>query len=99
MLRRLLLVGFLLAVPGAAHAGMQLQLLQQQQVWHLQQQERRTQARQDNQLRQQLLQQPANSPPLPDPQLRDLGLSAVHPDEQKALQQRLIHHQQLLGTL
>lgn len=99
MLKRLLLVGFLLAIPVAAHAGMQLQLLQQQQLWHMQQQERQTQAHQDEQLQQQLLQPPANLPPLPDPTLRDLGLSAVHPDEQRALQQHLIHHQQLLDKL
>ena len=96
MLKRLFLVGFLVAVPAAARAGMQLQLLQQQQVWHLQQQERQTQAQQDEQLQHQLLQPPANLPPLPDPTLRDLGLAAVHPEEQRALQQHLIHQQQLL---
>lgn len=99
MLKRLLLVGFLVAVPVAARAGMQLQLLQQQQVWHLQQQERQTQARQDERLQQQLLQPLANLPPPPDPTLRDLGLAAVHPEEQKALQQHLIHQQQLLDQL
>lgn len=99
MLKWLLFVGFLLGFPGAAHAQMQLRLLQQQQVWHLQQQERHGRAQHDEQVQRGLLRQPANLPPLPDPLLRDLGLLLVHPQQQKALQQRLIHQQQLLDKL
>jgi hypothetical protein len=78
---------------------MQLRLLQQQQVWHLQQQERQTQAQRDEQFQQGLLQQPATLPPLPNPALRDLGLSLVHPEQQKALQHHLMHQQQRLDKL
>lgn len=66
MLKRLLLVGLLLAVPTAARAQMQLRFLQQQQVWRLQEQERQTRAQQDERLQQELLQEQANLPPLPD---------------------------------
>ncbi|GEM_PF-6046785 len=69
MLTRLLIAGFLITLPQLAAAQTQLLLLQEQRVWHLQQQERQRLAAQLDRRQEQLLQQQFDLPPLPEPRL------------------------------
>ncbi len=105
MLKRLTVIGCLLALPAAAHAQSQLRMLQQQQIWRLQQQERQQRAQQDTRLQDELLQQQSELPPMPDPnalshsdapadRLHDLSLRRQFQLQQQQQQIQLMQQQQ-----
>jgi hypothetical protein len=102
MFKRLVVLGVLLAVPGSAHAQLQLRIIQQQQLWRLQQQERQARAQQDERLQQDLLQPQIDTPQAgrlaqqetPQDRMRDLQQNQQFQLQQQQQQLQLMQQQQ-----